>query len=427
MKEKLALLGGAKTVTLSFPPYPMIGPEEVCAVTKTLMNRHLSEVGRGGAVGEMEDAFRDYFGTKHVLSFGSGTDAIHCALFAVGVGPGAEVLTVNNTWISAITAVCHAGGTPVLCDVKRGAFHIDPAEIKRKAGPHTKAVIVTHLWGIPADMDAVLKAARQCGLPVVEDCSHAHGAKYKGKLVGTIGEVGCFSLQGSKAIVAGEGGFLATDNKRFYQRAMIPGHHGGRMGQELTYKDLKPFAAAGGYWKYRASPLGMAIARAQLSKLDGFSAARQANFDRLQKRLKKSVPFIKWPRLAPRSTRGFYGTPALYEYDRKKVSCDLFASACAAEGAGLGRGYANWYQTPLFQDLKLYGQLWPVEHINGVAYRPLPAGALRNDAELRTKQLIFPMPAVEMPALMDQFAAGIEKVAANMAVLARRQKSGRKS
>jgi len=426
MKQRLAMLGGPRTVTLPFPPYPVIGHEEVSAVTKVLLSRHLSECGHGGIVGEVERDLKEYFGMKYALTFSSGTDSIHAALFAVGVRPGVEVLTANNTWISAITAICHAGGTPVFCDIRRGAFHIDPAEICRKAGPNTKAVIVTHLWGMPADMGPVLKAAREKGLAVIEDCSHAHGARCRGRLVGTIGDVGCFSLQASKAMVAGEGGFLITNNRRSYQRAMIPGHHGLRLGQELTYADLKPFASASGYWKYRACPLGMAVASAQLERLDELNAARQANFDRLSGRLKKTVPFIKWPKLPRRSRRGWYGTPAFYRYDQKRVSRDVFARACWAEGIGLGGGYANWYQTPLFQDMKFYSQLWPVRHENGVEFRPLPAGALRNDEAERRELLVFPAPAVEMPDLMDQVAAAIEKVAANMAELARVQRKERR-
>lgn len=422
MREKLALFGGRKTVTLSPPPYPVIGPEEVAAATRVVMAGHLSEVGRGGSISEMEDAFAQYFGAKYALSFGSGTDSIHGALFAVGVRPGTEVLTANHTWISAITAVCHAGGTPVFCDIKKGAFAVDPAEIKRKAGPHTKAVIATHLWGIPADMDPILRVAKLLGLAVIEDCSHAHGAKYKGRLVGTIGDIGCFSLQASKAIVAGEGGVMITNSKRYYQRAMIPGHHGARLYAELTYKDLQPFAPGSGNWKYRASPLGMAIATEQLKRLDHLNAARQANFDRLHERLSKSVPFLKWPRLAKGSRRGWYGTPSFYTYDRKRVSADLFAEACGAEGMGLGRGYENWYQAPLFQDRKLYSQMWVVRHENGVEFRQLPPNGLPRDEELRTKLLVFPIPAIQSPDLMDQMASAVEKVAGQMAALAREQK-----
>ncbi len=304
MKARLALLGGPKTVTLPWPAYPVIGEEEVCAAVKALMARQLSDCGRGGFVGQMEEDYAKRFGTKHAVGFSSGTSAIHAALFAAGVRPGAEALTANHNWISGITAILHAGGTPVLCDVKRGAFHIDPAEIRRKAGPHTKAVVVTHIWGLPADMDPILRAARERGLAVIEDCSHAHGAVYKGRLVGTIGDIGCFSLQG----------------RRLAQRALVPGHHPGRIGWALTLRETKPFAQAGGMWTYRIMPACAAIASAQLKKLDTFNAARQANFDRLHGRLRKSCPFIAWPKLPPRSKRGWYSTPAFFALERKGVT-----------------------------------------------------------------------------------------------------------
>lgn len=420
MKKQLALFGGPKTVTLSWPAYPIIGAEEVSAATRVLLSGQLSDVARGEFVSTMEDDFARYFGTRHALSFGSGTAAIHGALFAVGVKPGTEVLTANYTWISAITAILHAGGTPVFCDLKPGGLHIDPAEIKRKAGPHTRAVVVTHVWGIPADIDPLLKAARDLNLAVVEDCSHAQGAKYKGRFVGTIGDVGCFSLQASKAIIAGEGGLIVTNDERYYQRAMIPGHHGARLGEELTLPELIPFRATGGYWKYRIPTLAAAIATVQLGRLEELNAARQANFDRLQTRLKQTVPFISWPALHRKSSRGWYGTPAFYEYDQKKVPISLFAEACAAEGAPIGTGgYQSWCQTPLFQDMELFSQLWVAKHANGVEYKPLPADALPNEAALRQRFLRFPIPATEAPDLMDQMATAVEKVAAKMAALAR--------
>lgn len=432
MSEKLAILGGPKTVTLSAPPYPVIGAEEVAGAVNALLTRQLSQVGHGGVVGQMEDAYAAYFGMKYCHSFNSGTAAIHSALFAVGVGPGDEVLTAANTWISGINAICHAGAIPVFCDVKRGAHHLDPAEILRKAGPHTKAVVVTHLWGFPAEMDAILKAARKKGLYVIEDCSHAHGAKYKGKYVGTLGDIGAFSLQGSKAIVAGEGGFLLTNKDLWYQRAMIPGDHGSRLSQELKHKDLECFSHGGGAWTYRIAPVCAAIALAQLGRLKTLNAARQANFDRLQPRLKKSAPFIKWPSLAKGSARGWYHTPAYYGYDAKKVSRDTFLQACAAEGAYLGStGYKNFYTIPLFQDTKLFGQLWAAKHPNGVEFRPVPPGSLKNQEELRGKSLLVPIPAEECLPLMDQIAAAVAKVAANMPALAKYQaaqqkKAGRK-
>jgi dTDP-4-amino-4,6-dideoxygalactose transaminase len=419
MAEKLALLGGSPTVTLPHPAYPVMGREEVTGVVDTLMKGQLSQVGHGGVVGEMEDAYAAYFGTRYCHSFNSGTAAIHSALFALGVGPGDEVLTASNTWISGINAICHSGAAPVFCDTAKNRHHIAPAEIRRRAGKHTKAIVVTHLWGFPADMDPIMKAARDCGLAVVEDCSHAHGGKYKGRYLGTIGDIGAFSLQGSKAIVAGEGGFLLTNRKLWYERAMIPGDHGVRLGQEISCQSLNGFTRGGGAWTYRIAPICAAVALAQLGRLDSLNAARQANFDQLAKRLRKDAPFIRLPSLHRGSVRGWYGTPAIYDFDQEAVSRDLFCQACAAEGAGVrGTGYDNYYTVPLFQDTALYGQLWHVQHANGVTYTPTPPGSLENHEDLRRRSLLLTIPAEPAPALMTQVADAIAKVAANMAALA---------
>ena len=423
MRQKLALLAGPKTVTLPWPAYPLVGEEEAAAAVRVLLSRQLSDCGRGGAVGQMEEDYARYFGVKHAVGFSSGTSAIHAALFAVGVKPGTEVLTANHNWISAITAILHAGGTPVLCDVKRGAFHIDPAEIRRRAGPHTRAVVATHLWGVPADMDPIVKAARELGLAVIEDCSHAHGGLYKGRKLGTIGDIGCFSLQGSKAIVAGEGGVLLTNSKRLAQRALVPGHHPGRIGWALTLKETKPFAQGGGMWTYRIMPIAAAIASAQLKRLEEFNAARQANFDRLHAQLRRACPFIKWPRLAAGSKRGWYGSPALFTLERTGITRDLFVQAVRAEGAPIGgEGYTDWSRIPLFQDMRLFSQMFVVRHANGVEFRPVAPGSLPNNEWLRAHMTLFPIPAVSSPELMDQVAAAIEKVSANLHALRSRKK-----
>ena len=419
MSEQLALLGGPKAVTAAYPPYPVIDHEEVCAATRVVMSRVLSDCGRGEFVAQMEDDFAAYFGVRHALGTVSGTSAIHSALFAVGVRPGDEVLTANHNWISAIMAIFHAGAVPVLCDVKAHSFSIDPAEIRRKVTPNTRAIIATHLWGIPADMDGILQAARECNLPVIEDVSHAHGGKYKGRYLGTLGEVGCFSLQGSKAIIAGEGGFLLTNNERSYQRAMVPGNHPARLGEGMILDEVKPFAPAGGMFMYRVPTLSAAIATAQLKKLAALNAARQANFDRLHARL-ADVPFICWPQLDEGSVRGWYGTPAFYDETKARgASRDRFVQAVQAEGAALaGEGYCDWSQVPVLHDTALLSQMFVIKHANGVAYTPLPAGALKNNEEVRRTMMLFTIPAHESPLLMEQVAEAIHKVAANLDAVA---------
>jgi dTDP-4-amino-4,6-dideoxygalactose transaminase len=400
---------------MPFPLYPVIGAEEVTGAIATLMNRELSVANKSGTLERMETAFARFFGATYCHAFNSGTASIHSALFALGVKPGDEVLTASNTWISAIAAICHAGAIPVFCDTMPGMEHIDPAEIRRKAGPHTRAVIVTHLYGIPADMDPIMAAAREKSLKVIEDCSHAHAGKYKGRFLGRIGDIGCFSLQASKGIVAGEGGFLLTDNQLWYQRSMIPADHGARLRTELTMQELMPFSFGGGAWTYRITPASAAIALAQAGRLATLTANRQANFDRLHDRLKKSIPFLHWPTLHAGSVRGWYGTPAYFHLDTHEVTREQFIAAANAEGADLQPGaYANWYEQPIFQDLDLFGQLWTARHVNGVQYRSLPPGSLKNTDELLRRRILFPIPAEPAPVLMDQIADAVEKVAGSL-------------
>jgi dTDP-4-amino-4,6-dideoxygalactose transaminase len=319
--------------------------------------------------------------------------------------------------LPAINAIMHAGGTPVFCDVQRDTWHIDPAEIERKATPNTKAVILTHLWGLPADMTPILQVCRKLKLAVIEDVSHAQGSKYKGRYCGTIGDIGAFSLQGSKAIVAGEGGCLLTNNHDYYLRAHVPGHHSMRLGKALKSPAFKPFAIAGGSWTYRMAPVSAAIATAQLRKLDRFNAARQANFDRLYSRLKQ-YRFIRWPKLHRGSVRGWYGTPAIFDAKKAPISRDTFVEACGAEGSLIGgEGYTDYTQLPLFQDMSIFSQMFVPCHANGVAFRPVRKGELPNYDAIKASTLRFVIPAEETPLLMDQVADTVAKVMANVPAL----------
>ena len=419
MSEQLALLGGTKMVTLPWPVYPVIKHEEVNAAVRVVMSGCLSDCGRGEFIAAMEDDFAAYFGTQYALGLVSGTAALHSAMFAVGVCPGSEVLIANHNWISPIMAVFQAGAVPVLCDVAPRSFSIDPAEIRRKATPHTRAIIATHLWGIPAEMDGIMAAARELKLPVIEDTSHAHGGKYKGCHLGTIGDIGCFSLQGSKAMIAGEGGFLLTNEERYFQRAMVPGLHPSRLGEGIIMDEVKPFAAAGGMYMYRIPTVSAAIACAQLKKLSTFNAARQANFDRLYAQISE-LPFLSLPSLAEGSVRGWYGTPAFYDETKANgVSRDRFVQACQAEGMLLGgEGYTDYSQLPTLQDLSLLGQMYTCRYPNGVAFAPVSQGTLPNNDEIRRTMLLFNIPAIESPQLMDQCAATMRKVAANLDAVA---------
>ena len=418
MSSDLALFSNKKTVTAPWPKWPIMGDIEIQAITDIIENKSLSVLRKESVIAEFEDAFSEKFGCQYALSFSSGTASIHAACFASGVGPGWEVLTPSYTWISAITAILHGNGTPIFCDLKKNTFHIDPEEILRKATPRTKAVIVCHTWGIPAPMDEIMDAAQQKGLKVIEDASHCHGGKYKGDYLGTIGDIGCFSLQASKSLSAGEGGILVTNEKLFYERAMIPGHHDMRLKQCLSLPETKIFKNAGGYWKYRAAPLEMALACSQLPHLDEWNSIKLSNYARLENHLKE-LPFLDFPTLESNSERGFYSSPCLYNYDQDLVSRDTFLEALWAEGAIVFPGYdENWYQTPILQNMDLFRQMWVDSYPNGTQYTPLPPGSLPNTDNIVKRTITIPSWGHPAITLVDQYASAFHKLAQNMDKLA---------
>lgn len=414
MSDELALFNQNHIEGIPWPKWPIIEKSDKTTVLDALENSKLSVLKKEGIIDEFEKTFAEKFSAKYALSFSSGTAAIHSACFACGSGPGFEVLTPSYTWMSAITAILHGNGTPIFCDVRKNTFFIDPEQIVKKATPNTKAVIVCHAWGIPAPMDEILDAARSRNIMVIEDASHSHGAIYKGQPVGTIGDIGCFSLQASKPLPAGEGGVLVTNNQLLYERAIIPGHHDARLKQCLTLPETEKFSQSGAYWKYRATPLEMALASEQLKKFDKMNMAKRRNFEALEKEI-KDIPFLDFPDLSSSDRRGYYCCPCLYNYDQNKVSRKMFIEALMAEGATVFPGYdENWYLSPILQDMALFKQFWVQEFANGTKYQPLQYGDLPNTDNVVTRGIVFPTWGIEVPELVSQYVKAFKKVANQM-------------
>src|SRR5213083_163609 len=184
---------------------PAIGDEEIAAVAETLRSGWLTT---GPRAAELERRMAEYLEAEHVLALASGTAALHLALVALGVGPGDEVITTTITWPATVNVIVHSGATPVFVDVLEGDLNIDPALVAEAVTERTKAIVPVDLAGQPADLDPLLGL----GLPVVEDAAHAAESRYRGRKVGSIADVTCFSLYATKNIAAGEGGLLATSD-----------------------------------------------------------------------------------------------------------------------------------------------------------------------------------------------------------------------
>jgi len=218
-----------------------------------------------GVVAKFEKAFCCFTGSAFALAMNNGTATLHSAYFAVGVGPGCEVIVPSYTWHASATPVLQCGATPVFCDIDPHTLTADPDDIERRITPRTKAICVVHVWGNPARMDRIMEIANRHGIAVIEDCSHAHGAVYKGKSVGMWGKVGCFSLNCGKGVDAGEGGVAITNDPVLFDRMLLLGHFGriqtGQAARTFSVGDMSLGM------KYRPHTAGIHLALGSLKRV----------------------------------------------------------------------------------------------------------------------------------------------------------------
>ncbi len=251
--------------------------------------------GRGGVapvkVAALEKEFAAKMGTRYALALSSGTGALECAVAALQIGPGDEVILPAWTWHSTCTAVVRAGALPVFAEIDE-SFNLDPSDLENRITPQTKAIIAVHLQGNPADMDPILAIARKHSLRVVEDCSQAVGASYKGRRLGSLGDIGTYSHQESKTITSGEGGSVVTSDADLFERA-CRFHDVGSLSrphqQMLGAAKLAPFVGT----NFRMSEFAGGVMLAQLRKLDKIIEAARANAAQVYAGL-RDVPGIRY-------------------------------------------------------------------------------------------------------------------------------------
>ncbi|MCA1413380.1 DegT/DnrJ/EryC1/StrS family aminotransferase [Bradyrhizobium sp. NBAIM20] len=244
--------------------YSEIKPEIDAAVARVVSSGHFV---LGPEVTAFERRFADYCGTAHCRAVNSGTSALHLALLAAGVGPGDEVITVSMTFVATTAAILYSGARPVFVDVDPVTWTMDPGLIEAAMTPRTKAILPVHLHGLMADMDPIMAIARRHGLIVIEDAAQAHGAEYRGRRAGSIGDLGCFSFYPGKNLGAfGEGGALVTDRIEFARRVSLLRD----WGQEAKYDHAIP-----GY-NYRMDEIQSAVLNVKLDHIERWTEARRS-------------------------------------------------------------------------------------------------------------------------------------------------------
>lgn len=256
---------------------------ELKYLQKVLEGESWSATGGSWTIG-LEQAFSKRIGTKYGVGFNSGTSTLHAALEAVGVGPGDEVISPALTVIMDSTATFHANAIPVYCDIDEQTFNMDSAKLEGLITPKTKAIIAVALYGLSPDYDRIMQIARKYNIPVIEDNAQAVLSFYKGKMLGTIGDIASFSFENTKHISCGEGGMILTDNEEYAQKCRKLGGHGFknlraedgrvRLNQEVFQNpDYKRHDVLG--WNYRMPEFTAAVAYAQLERVDELVRMRQ--------------------------------------------------------------------------------------------------------------------------------------------------------
>jgi dTDP-4-amino-4,6-dideoxygalactose transaminase len=319
--------------------WPLIN-KEIKDLIVTQADEEISIYSNGGVFKTFEDAFKKLHHRKFALLFSSGTSAIQAAYFASGLKEGDEVLVPVYTFFATITPLLSIGARPVLCDCDDDG-NFDPQEIVNKTTKRTRAVVVTHMWGIPCKMNEIMQQCQKRNLMLFEDCSHAHGAKIKGRLVGTFGTASMFSLQGEKIISGGEGGILITDDQRLFENAVLFGHYNKRSWQDVSEDNvLRKFATTGFGLKLRAHPLAVRIALYHLQTLNDAFSTRAKHCLILMNVISK-IPSLSAVGLTTKDDRlvykdeiqpSFYTLILQFKSEFVPYSRDEFVNACVKWG-----------------------------------------------------------------------------------------------
>ena len=348
---------------------PDIGSEEEELVVQAIRSGWISS--QAPYVKQFEKEFAEWLGVKHAIAVSNGTVALHLALLALGVGSGDEVIVPDLTFASPANMVVLTGARPVFVDVTREYWCIDPKDFRRKITRRTKAVIVVHLYGHPADMDEVLEIARENNIYVIEDCAEAHGAEYRGRKVGTFGDIATFSFYANKIITTGEGGMVVTNDDELADKIRLMRDHG-----------MRPR-----YWhivlgfNYRMTGLQAAVGIAQLRKI-GKLLERKRRIAMIYEEVLNDVSGIE---LHPKM---LWANPSYWLYsilvDEKKcgLSRDKLMEKLEKRGIETRRFFYPLHSMSAFNEYSSEGDAYPISTYLSEHGLNLPSGPRISDEEV---------------------------------------------
>lgn len=319
-------------------PHELWPPKATKEELKELAFQRNTDIGIKGCVGpikELENKFKEFLNNKvkYAITFNSGTSALLAAYFAIGIDEGDEIIGPALTYHAALSPSFILKANVVLCDIKQNTRCIDADRIESLITKKTKVITVVHQWGHPADMDKIMKIAKKHNLKIIEDCSHAHGSKYKNKLCGTFGDVAVFSLQTNKAIFAGEGGILVTNRKNIHDKATLLGHYRDRCKNKIKNSNLQKYWATGFGLKLRMSPFNAIVAKHSLKNFEKIKNGRHKCLNYFISRLNE-IDYLETPTIKSYVDMGaWYGFKPIYLKEKLyNISRKKLISALQAEG-----------------------------------------------------------------------------------------------
>jgi perosamine synthetase len=316
---------------------PNFGKEEETAVKEVLESGILAS---GPKTKSFEKEFAEYVGVEHAVAVTNGTIALDVALKALKIGPGDEVITSAFSFVSSGNCILFQNAKPVFADIDPKTFNIDPSDVAEKITSKTKALIPIHMFGQPAEMDALKEIAEDKGIALVEDAAQAHGTEYKGQKAGSIGDIACFSFYATKNMTAGEGGMITTNDKKLADKARLLINHG--QSRKYHHDTL-------GY-NYRMTELCAAIGSVQLKKLDGFNEKRIENAKLLSNGIRKFRGLT--PPYVMNDVKHVFHQYVVRVEEDYRLERDMLADRLAERGVGV----AVHYPIPIYRQ-QLYLEL----------------------------------------------------------------------
>jgi dTDP-4-amino-4,6-dideoxygalactose transaminase len=313
---------------------PIIEEEEINEVVACLRSGWIST---GPRVARFERLFRDYIGCKHARALASCTAGLHLSMLVAGIKPGDEIITTPMTFCATANVITHVGATPVFADIDRSTMTIDPDEVKKKITPKTRAIIPVHFAGRPCEMDELMALARRHNLVVIEDAAHAIEAVYKGKKIGAIGDLTCFSFYATKNIVTAEGGMVTTNNDEWADKIEMYGLHGLNKGAWQRYSDagFQHYQVIYPGYKYNMTDLQASLGIHQLPRIGRYLKRREEIWKRYDEAFQE-LPVFTPPAPAPHTVHARHLYTLLIDIDSLGKSRDEIQNALQQENIGTG-------------------------------------------------------------------------------------------